>query len=141
MRYWKCLFYNFLTVFFANHILPGIAVTDPTRLPHIGGDLLFAFALGILNTLVIPGLRLFKKESILHMAVGSLILNFLVFALVKVLPVGISVLSIEGYLLAALLVSIVTFLVNYWELKASHKTQEPPSSFPPASKNEPRPFQ
>lgn len=140
MRYWKCLFYNFLTVFFANHILPGVGVTDPSRLPHIGGDLLFAFALGLLNTLIVPVLKLFKQASILHIAVGALILNFLVFALVKVLPVGITVFSIEGYLLASLLVSIITFLINYWELKSVHKREEPPS-IPPAPKNDSRPFQ
>ena len=46
MTYLKSLFFNFLVVFFANHVLPGIEVVKPTKLPHIGGDLTFAIALG-----------------------------------------------------------------------------------------------
>ena len=38
VQYLKSLFFNFLTVFFANHIFSGIEVTSQTKLPHIGGD-------------------------------------------------------------------------------------------------------
>ena len=44
MNYPKSLFYNFLTVYFANHLLPGIELLQQTRFPHIGSDLPFAIA-------------------------------------------------------------------------------------------------
>ena len=137
MNYLKSLFYNFLTIFFANHILPGVEVTSPTRLPHLGGDLPFALALGFLNSLIVPILKLVDQRlSLLRIGMIALILNFTSYALLQILPIGIHISSIEGYLFAALSVSIGSFLTNYLEMNATqhHHTQEEP----PVKHEEPR---
>lgn len=119
MYYLKSLFFNFLTVFFANHILPGIDVVNQTKLPHFGGDLLFAAALGLLNSLIYPILKIFDKVSVSKIILLAVILNFAVYAVLKWLPIGINVESIEGYLLASAVVSLGSFLTNFLEMKHS----------------------
>lgn len=118
MNYIKSLSFNFLTVFFADHILPGVIVTDLTRLPHIGGDLIFAFVLGLLNSLIFPLLKLFRQEATpLRLALISIILNFAAFAIIKMIPIGIEVLSVEGYVLVSAVVTLGSFFTNYFEMK------------------------
>src|SRR3989344_5894713 len=100
MYYIKSLFFNFLVVFFADHILPGIEVVDQTKLPHFGGDLLFSVALGFLNSLIFPFLKLVDRNlTALRIAMIALVLNFAAYALLKLLPVGIQVITVEGYIL------------------------------------------
>ena len=124
MSYIKSLFFNFLVVFFANHILPVIDVADQTKLPHFGGDLLFAIALGFLNSLIFPVLKLIDRHlTAVRIAMISLVVNFAAYALLKLLPVGILLASVEGYILAAVVVSLGSFLTNYLEMKHyCHKT-------------------
>ncbi|PIS02762.1 MAG: hypothetical protein COT85_01650 [Chlamydiae bacterium CG10_big_fil_rev_8_21_14_0_10_42_34] len=118
MYYLKSLVLNFLVVFFADHILPGIEVTDQTRLPHIGGDLIFAAALGLLNSLIYPILKMIKHDaSTMKIVLFSVILNFAAYGIVKLLPLGIQVLSVEGYLFAAVVVALGGFLTNFFEMK------------------------
>lgn len=124
MNYLKALAFNFLIVFFANHVLPGVLVMDQTKLPHIGGDLIMAIALGVLNTLIYPVLRLIKHESALKIAIVALILNFVAYAILKIVPIGISVINIQGYLIASAVVAIGSFLINFFEMKHQHKTME-----------------
>lgn len=133
MRYLKSLFYNFLIVFFANHVLPGIEVTDLTKLPHIGGDLLFSVVLGLLNTLVYPAVRVFMRSiSISRIAIACFALNFIAFAIVKFLPVGIRISSIEGYLLGASVVALGSILISYSDMKGGrHHKHEDPIEPPP----------
>lgn len=129
IQYLKSLFFNFLTVFFANHILSGIEVTDPTKLPHIGGDLIYAIILGLLNSLIFPVLKLIDRHlSATRIGLVSIILNFAAYAVVKFLPVGIEVVSVEGYLVASIVVSLGSFLTNYLEMKHflnHHKSPKP----------------
>ena len=121
MSYLKSLFFNFLTVFFANHILPGIEVVSQTKLPHLGGDLPFAMFLGLLNSLIYPVLRLMDQRSnVLRIGMIALVMNFSAYALLKILPIGIHVSSVEGYLLASLIVSGASFLTNFLEMQSSH---------------------
>ncbi len=118
VQYLKSLFFNFLTVFFANHILSGIDVSNPTKLPHVGGDMIFAFALGILNASIFPILKLTRHHlSAAAIAVVSILLNFTAYALIKFLPAGIEISSIEGYFFGSLMVSLGSFLTNYVEMK------------------------
>ncbi len=118
MYYLKTLFFNFLVVFFADHILPGIEVMNQTKLPHVGGDLLFAAGLGLLNSLIFPLLKLVKQRpTALRIALIALIMNFLSYAIVKLLPVGIHITSVEGYLFASLTVTLGSFLINFLEMK------------------------
>lgn len=133
MSYLKSLFFNFLIVFFANHILPGIAVIDQTKLPHLGGDLPFAVALGFLNSLIYPLLRLVRKQqTALQIGTFALVLNFAAYAVLRFLPLGIHVSSVEGYIFAALFVTLGSFLTNYFEMK--HFQHKPKSSIEPPSK-------
>lgn len=118
MHYLKCLFINFLTIFFANHILPGIMVMSQTKLPHFGGDIPFAAALGILNSLIYPLLKLIDSHlSVVRIALAAILLNFVVYALLKVLPVGIKIMTMEGYWIPAAVVTLASFLTNYYEMK------------------------
>lgn len=120
MYFLKILFFNFLIVFFANHILPGIEVTSQTKLPHIGGDLIFAAVLGALNSSIFPILKLVRQEAkAIRIAMVALILNFAVYAIVKLLPIGISVMTVEGYLLVSCVVAVGSFLTNFLEMKHS----------------------
>ena len=54
MTYFKSLLFNFLAVFFANHIIPDVQIDYYTKLPKIEGDLTFSFFLGLINSLIFP---------------------------------------------------------------------------------------
>ena len=126
MRYVKSLCLNFLIIFFADYLLPGVEVMDQTKLFHFKGDLLFPLVLGIANTLIFPCLKwLHRPSSIVRMGVAGVILNFIAYAVLKFLPTGIHVATIEGYIILALVVSVGTCLVNYWELKHQKKQDFP----------------
>ncbi len=126
MYYLKSLVINFLVVFFADHILPGINVVNQTKLPHIGGDLMLAAALGLLNSLIYPVLRLIQREvSALKIALVSLILNFGAYAVVKFIPIGIQITSVEGYILASAVVALGGFLTNFFEMRRRKKPETP----------------
>ncbi|MBX7065670.1 MAG: phage holin family protein [Parachlamydiales bacterium] len=126
MNYLKTLVINFLVVFFANHVLPGILVMDQTKLPHIGGDLIMAASLGLLNTLICPLLKLIGHASALKIALVALILNFAAYAVIKLIPIGIGVSTVEGYLMASVVVAVGSFLTNFFELKRQNKKMEMP---------------
>jgi len=132
MNYLKSLFFNFLIVFFANHLLPGIDVVVQKKLPHLGGDLIFAIGLGVLNSLIYPVLRFLNKRSMISLQIllASFILNFSAYALLKVLPLGIHISSWDGYLVPAIAVSIVSFLTNFFEMKA-YERNHPSAPFEP----------
>lgn len=117
MHYLKSLFFNFLIVFFANHVLPGIDALDHTKLPHIGGDLIVAIVLGLLNSLIFPLLKFVNRVSFIKIAGLAVVINFVAYALLKVIPAGIQISTIEGYFLAAGLVTIGSCLTNYFEMK------------------------
>lgn len=122
MVYLKSLVINFLIIFFANHILPGINVVNQTKLPHIGGDLIFAVALGFLNMLIFPVLRLVLREvNWIKIAIVAIILNFVVYAVVKIVPpIGIKITSVQGYVIVSLVVTVGSFITNFYEMKRKH---------------------
>lgn len=129
MNYLKNLAINFLVVFFSDHILPGIEVTNQAKLPHLGGDLIFAFVLGLLNSLIYTALRMIHgAASGLKIAIVCLILNFAAYALVKLIPIGIQVQTVEGYVMAAAIVSIGSFLTNFFEMK--NRNSQNPTDIP-----------
>lgn len=131
MYYLKTLFFNFFAVFFANHILPGIVVADQTKLPHIGGDLIFAIGLGFVNSLIYPVLKLLNQSSLLKIGGLALVVNFIAYAALKLLPIGIHITTLKGYLAAAILVSIGSFVINFLEMK--HKKHQCQHSIAPAA--------
>lgn len=119
MNYPKSLFFNFLTVFFANHILPGIEVMSQTKLPHLGHDILFAIVVGVLNSLIYPALKLIDRQvNAIRIAAVALIMNFAIYAILKVIPVEIHVSSLMGYLIASFVVSVGGFTTNYLALRS-----------------------
>ena len=121
MVYLKALVINFLIVFFANHILPGIDVVNQTKLPHIGGDLIFAVALGFLNMLIFPVLKVILKEANwIKIAILSIIINFVAYAIIKIVPpVGIKITTVQGYVIASLVVTVGSFITNFYLMKQS----------------------
>src|SRR3990167_7543649 len=72
----EMVFFQFLIVFFANHVLPGIYVIDQTKLPHVGGDLLFAFILGVINSIICPFIQMVKKTTFSKLFCVCFVLNF-----------------------------------------------------------------
>ena len=125
MHYFKSLFFNFLTVFFANHILPGIDVVNQTKLPHVGGDLMFAFILGAINALIYPVLKSMGKASVVKVIGLSIAINFIAYAALKLIPIGIRITTIEGYCIAAGLVAIGSIVTNCFEIKHGKDTSHP----------------
>lgn len=129
MNYPKSLFYNFLTVYFANHLLPGIELLLPMRIPHFGYDLPFAVVVGLLNSLIYPVCKLVSHHtSVFRIVIIALVLNFAIYGIVKIAPLGIHILTLEGYLIAACVVSIVSIVTNYLSMRAHrhhpHKSVE-----------------
>lgn len=121
MVYLKSLLINFLVVFFANYMLPGVMVVNQTKLPHIGGDLMFALALGILNSVIYPVLKIVLRQvGAIKIAIVALILNFVAYAVIKIIPpAGIKILTVEGYVIVALIVTVGSFATNFYEMKNS----------------------
>jgi len=118
MNYLKSLFFCFLIVFFANHILPGIEVSRVSKLPHFKADLLFPLCLGLVNSLIYPILKFFNQRvAWFHMAALALVLNFVVYAILKIFPIGIEIVTLEGYLSVSIVVSIGSFIMNYLEMR------------------------
>jgi uncharacterized membrane protein YvlD (DUF360 family) len=123
MTYFKSLFFNFLAIFFANHMIPGIDVLHPTKFPHIQGDLIFAFALGFLLSLIYPLMRLFRIPlDGMKIGLVSFCMSFLSYAVINFLPVEIHVTSFSGFFWGALLVFCSSFLTNYLEINRGCKT-------------------
>jgi uncharacterized membrane protein YvlD (DUF360 family) len=123
----KAFFRNFLTIFFANYLLPGIELPPSTKLPHLSGDLLFALCLGLLNTFLLPAMRLFnQKISAIRVGLFVVVLNVGTYGLMKLLSLGIKVSSLEGFLAASFVVSVGAFLTCYLEIKKGATEAEAP---------------
>lgn len=130
MHYLKTFSINFLVVFFANYLLPGLYISDPTRLPHIGGEIPFALGAGLLNTLILPVLKMAGREpSLIRIGMVVVILNFACYGLLRFVGIGVHLESVEGYIFASLAVSLGGFLTNFFELKRSRSggSSEPPA--------------
>ncbi len=122
MHYVKGLVYSFFLVFFVDYLVPGVDVVNQTKLPHIGGDLMFALGLGFLNSLIVPILRIGDGYLTgMRIAIVALVLNFAAYAILKLLPIGVFVTSVEGYFLAACLVSLGASIIGYVQMKHLHK--------------------
>jgi hypothetical protein len=127
IQYLKNLAYNFLTVFFTNYLFPGIDVVHLSKLPHIGGDLLFALVMGLLSSLIYPVLKVI--DPTIHLARIGIVaggLSFGAYAVLKFAPLGIEVKTVEGYFFASLAVALGAFLTNFFEMKRAGKFPKPP---------------
>lgn len=122
MRYIRLFLFYVLVVFFVNYLFPGVDVINQTKLPHVGGDIIFAGVLGLLNFLVLPLLRKLDGSSgIVRISLVTFVLNFAAYALLKLLPLGVFVTSLEGYASAAVAVSIGSILLSYFQLRSCRK--------------------
>jgi len=118
MTYFKSLIINFLTVFFVNHVIPNVEISYYSKLPHIGGDLIFAFSVGFLNSLIYPAIVFLKiKPSHFKVGLSSFIISFASYSIVNILPVGIRITSPGAYIWTSLIVWFVSYLTNHLELK------------------------
>lgn len=118
MLYLKHFLTGFFIVFFVNYLLPGVDVISQSKIPHLGGDLLFAAILGLLNSIVYPLLRAFDRNAtMIRAAVVLFIVNFLSYALLKLLPFGVYVTSVQGYFTASLAVSVGSILLAYAQFR------------------------
>jgi uncharacterized membrane protein YvlD (DUF360 family) len=125
MTYFKSLFFNFLIVFFVNHILPGIEIDYYTKLPEIKGDIIFAFSLGFLNSLIYPILKIFHpRPTQFKIGLISFILSYGAYSIVNILPLGIHLETAGAFIWAGLIVWFGSYLTNHLELRHYQKIKE-----------------
>jgi uncharacterized membrane protein YvlD (DUF360 family) len=125
--YLKSFFYNFLTVFFANYLFPGINIADPSKLPHIGSDLIFSGVVGAANVLIIPMLRLSGQPvTVGRLAAVTCGVNWVAYIVCKFASFGIDILDAEGFFLASTSVIICGFLTGFFEMKMVSSLARPP---------------
>lgn len=133
MKYIKALFFSFLVIFFANYILPGIEVTNKTKLPHLGTDFPFAFALAFFNAFIYPAVQLFgRKSPVFQIITIATILNFAAYGSLSLMNLGIHVDSIKAYLLVTLVITIASIIANILEM-IENKPQDPIEPIDPSN--------
>jgi uncharacterized membrane protein YvlD (DUF360 family) len=131
MYYINLLSYNFLGVFFANYVMPGIEIAHQTKLPHIGGGLIFALVVGLINSMIYPVLKVLNQPiSLGKIAAIAVAVSFTSYAILKFINVGVEVKSVEGFLFASITVAAVSFLTNYIEIRRLKITIPKPPEFP-----------
>ena len=125
MLFFKSLLTNFLAVFFVNYLLPNIEIRSITKLPHIRGDLIFPFALALINSLIYPLLRLFSERiSLFKIAIISFIVTLSAYLSLHFLPAGITLTRIDSYVWSVLIVWAISFLTSYLERKKYSKQEK-----------------
>jgi uncharacterized membrane protein YvlD (DUF360 family) len=118
MTYFKSLLLNFLTVFFVNHIIPGVEIAYYTKMPHIGGELIWAASLGFANSLIFPALRFFHpKPSHFKIGLISFIISFGSYSIVNLLPIGVKITRGEAFVWCGLIVWFISYLTNHLEFR------------------------
>lgn len=131
MCYFKNFLIAFFIVFFVNYLFPGIDVVNQSKIPHIGGDIIFAVILGFLNSVVFSLLRaLDRNTNLLRISIVTLLLNFLSYAILKAVHLGIYVTTIQGYFTAALAVSIGSILLSYVQFRGLKRSSPNNTSYP-----------
>jgi hypothetical protein len=116
MTFFRSLFFNFLAVFVMARITPGLEIDMYDKVPNIGGSLLFALIVGLLNASVFPLLFLLEiLPSKKKIAVLTGIISFVSFIVVLFVPFGVRAMSFVGVILGGGVVWAVAFLTNYFE--------------------------
>ena len=131
MHYIKSLLFNFFIIFLSLNIFAGVELADATKLPHLGKDIFFAAGLGFLNSLIYPILRMIDSRMMgFRIFLIAILLNFAAYALLKILPLGVSITSLKGYAFVAAFASIGSIFTNYFEMKIGCKKSHPSSGEP-----------
>jgi len=97
-----------ISVVVAAYVLPGQLAVE-----GVGSVVMFALVLGILNVLVKPVLLLLTLPlNILTLGLFTLVINGVVFWMAAQLPLGVRVSGFTGALFAAVVVSVVSFVLT-----------------------------
>jgi hypothetical protein len=89
--------------------------------------LIFAIALGALNTLIYPVLRAVDQPiTVGRIAAGSCGISWVAYIICKFASIGIEISSIEGFFLASSVAALSGFLTNLFEMRRSGKMLKPP---------------
>ena len=122
MTYFKSLLFNFLAVFFVNHVIPGVEIGYYSKLPEVKGDFIFAFAVGFLASLVFPVLKVLPiKPSHFKIGLITFFISFGAYSIVNILPLDIRIVHRGAYIWSGLIVWFCSYLTNHLEYKAYMK--------------------
>ncbi len=125
MTYLKSLLTNILTVFFVNHLIPGIDNPYYTKLPQIEGGLIFAACVGFVNSMIYPFMRLFRvPPSHVKLGLSSFIISFAAYSIVNLLPLGVKVTTAKAFLWSGVIVWAVSYFTNHLEFARYRKQLE-----------------
>ena len=117
MTYLRSLFLNFLIVFFAARVMPGITIQFYEKVPNIGADILFSIVVGFLNSIIVPVLVLLEVDiTNLKIAIIGFVISYLSFIIISIVDFGVTS-NILGIVLGGSLVWIFSYFTNYLELK------------------------
>ncbi len=117
MTYFRSLLINFLTVFFVNHVIPEVEIDYYSKLPNIGGDLIFSFALGFVNSMIYPVIVLLKvRPSHFKVGLSAFFITFGAYSIVNLLPVGIKLTSAGAFIWCSLITWGMAYITNHIEL-------------------------
>lgn len=117
MTYLRSLFLNFLIVFFAARVVPGIQIQFFENVPNIGADIVFASVVGFFNSIIVPvmvGLNV--RVTNLKILIFSFLVSFLGFFLIGIFNFGVKA-SFSGVIFGGLLVGVCSFFTNFLEFK------------------------
>jgi uncharacterized membrane protein YvlD (DUF360 family) len=125
MSYFKSLLFNFLAVFFVNHVIPGIEIGYYSKLPEVKGDFIFSIAVGFLMSLVFPVLKALPiKPSHFKIGLITFFISFVAYSIVNVLPLDIQIVHKGAYIWCSLIVWFCGYLTNHLEYRAYLKELE-----------------
>ncbi|NGX33674.1 MAG: hypothetical protein K1060chlam1_00014 [Candidatus Anoxychlamydiales bacterium] len=117
MTYLRSFFLNFLIVFFAARVMPGITIEFYEKVPNIGADILFSAVVGFLNSIIVPALVLIEtKITNVKIAILGFVISYLSFIIISIVDFGIRA-NILGIFLGGSLVWFFSYFTNYLELK------------------------
>lgn len=118
MSYFKSLLFNFLAVFFVNHVVPGIEIGYYSKLPEVKGDFIFSVAVGFLLSMVFPVLRILPiKTSHFKIGLITFFISFGAYSIVNVLPLDIKIVEKGAFVWCGLIVWFCGYLTNHLEYR------------------------
>jgi hypothetical protein len=108
-----CFFFNFVFVMIANRISPGIVITDYENVVNIGADLMYAFFIGLFNSLIVPiCIALNVVPTIRKIIIFVSIISFGSYIIISLIDYGIKVSAFYGVIIAGLIVSLGSIVTN-----------------------------
>lgn len=119
MSYFRSFFVNFLVVFLANKISPGIQVIYFDQLPDVITDIVFSLFVGFFNASIFPLLTILELTvTKARLVVLTLIVSYGAYLLTLIFPFGIQLTGASGIIVGATFVWIGAYCTNFFEWKA-----------------------